>query len=288
MKVPPPNRTHATPIFLCVCRRFWGCFLFHHSFSFAMQDLVLDEKIRDWAVIPVALVMLLIGVWRHYLSLYLDSKQAASLHDVCEGFDFFFFLSLLFSLFTHYYLRQAITRARRLRQNADILPVASFHRKRAYFNDKVPSLPLITFHLFIFSSFHLFMKKKKKSSPKRGMKSFPSDNLYFYFLFKRDQDYLFERLTSRRTLLVLLTLCVLFSFLFFFFLSILHSILSSPFFHFSSFLSLSLSFFSFYFFFSLPFYPFFSLISLPLSLTSPPPQQKTPHSSLKPEWIPLP
>uniref|UniRef100_A0A7S4UVR3 ER membrane protein complex subunit 3 n=1 Tax=Paramoeba aestuarina TaxID=180227 RepID=A0A7S4UVR3_9EUKA len=81
-----------------------------------MQDLVLDEKIRDWAVIPVALVMLLVGVWRHYLSVYLDSSASASLHDVCEG--------------------QALTRSRRLRQNADILPVSSFHRKRAFFNDK--------------------------------------------------------------------------------------------------------------------------------------------------------
>ena len=89
-------------------------------FFFTMQDLVLDEKIRDWAVIPVALVMLLVGVWRHYLSLYLDSSASASLHDVCEGFVvvvvflffflffffFFFFLSFPFLFFLFLFFHQ--------------------------------------------------------------------------------------------------------------------------------------------------------------------------------------
>ncbi|WVR09076.1 hypothetical protein IAU60_006137 [Kwoniella sp. DSM 27419] len=47
----------------------------------AEQDLYLDPSIRDWVLIPITLIMVLVGVLRHYVTLLLNSapkKQAAA------------------------------------------------------------------------------------------------------------------------------------------------------------------------------------------------------------------
>ncbi|OCF41936.1 hypothetical protein I317_04238 [Kwoniella heveanensis CBS 569] len=47
----------------------------------AEQDLYLDPSIRDWVLIPITLIMVLVGVLRHYVTLLLNSapkKQAAN------------------------------------------------------------------------------------------------------------------------------------------------------------------------------------------------------------------
>ncbi|WVQ81262.1 hypothetical protein IAT38_003385 [Cryptococcus sp. DSM 104549] len=47
----------------------------------AEQDLYLDPSIRDWVLIPITLIMLLVGILRHYVTQLLNSapkKQAAA------------------------------------------------------------------------------------------------------------------------------------------------------------------------------------------------------------------
>ncbi|WWC91254.1 uncharacterized protein L201_006197 [Kwoniella dendrophila CBS 6074] len=47
----------------------------------AEQDLYLDPSIRDWVLIPITLIMVLVGVLRHYVTLLLNSppkKQPAA------------------------------------------------------------------------------------------------------------------------------------------------------------------------------------------------------------------
>ncbi|WRT69019.1 uncharacterized protein IL334_006001 [Kwoniella shivajii] len=47
----------------------------------AEQDLYLDPSIRDWVLIPITLIMVLVGVLRHYVTLLLNSppkKQLAA------------------------------------------------------------------------------------------------------------------------------------------------------------------------------------------------------------------
>ncbi|KIR26668.1 hypothetical protein I307_02016 [Cryptococcus deuterogattii 99/473] len=47
----------------------------------AEQDLYLDPSIRDWVLVPITLIMLLVGVLRHYVTQFLNSapkKQTAA------------------------------------------------------------------------------------------------------------------------------------------------------------------------------------------------------------------
>ena len=40
------------------------------------EDLVLDTAIRDWVLIPLSIVMVLIGVLRYFVSKLMRSQQA--------------------------------------------------------------------------------------------------------------------------------------------------------------------------------------------------------------------
>ena len=75
------------------------------------EDLVLDTAIRDWVLIPLSVVMVLIGVLRYFVSKLMHSSQTPDAKIVKEGyftysystldcyvasfFFFFFFLSLI-------------------------------------------------------------------------------------------------------------------------------------------------------------------------------------------------
>ena len=50
------------------------------------EDLVLDTAIRDWVLIPLSVVMVLIGVLRYFVSKLMRSDQVPDLKIVKEGY----------------------------------------------------------------------------------------------------------------------------------------------------------------------------------------------------------
>lgn len=69
------------------------------------EDLVLDTAIRDWVLIPLSVVMVLIGVLRYFVSKLMRSSQTLDAKIVKEGYfhhystvdyvAFFFLLNLI-------------------------------------------------------------------------------------------------------------------------------------------------------------------------------------------------
>ena len=49
------------------------------------EDLVLDTAIRDWVLIPLTVVMILIGVLRYFVSKLMRSQQNPDAKVVREG-----------------------------------------------------------------------------------------------------------------------------------------------------------------------------------------------------------
>ena len=80
------------------------------------EDLVLDTAIRDWVLIPLSVVMVLIGVLRYFVSKLMRSSQLPDAKIVKEG--------------------QVIVRARNLRAGANFIPAKSFRSRRAYFSNE--------------------------------------------------------------------------------------------------------------------------------------------------------
>lgn len=81
------------------------------------EDLVLDTAIRDWVLIPLSVVMVLIGILRNFVSkLMRSSSQPPDLKLLKEG--------------------QVIVRARNLRSAANYIPPKSFRARRIYFSNE--------------------------------------------------------------------------------------------------------------------------------------------------------
>jgi hypothetical protein len=80
------------------------------------EDLVLDTAIRDWVLIPLSVVMVLIGVLRYFVSKLMRSTQTPDAKIIKEG--------------------QVIIRARNLRASANFIPPKSFRARRAYFSNE--------------------------------------------------------------------------------------------------------------------------------------------------------
>ncbi|KAL2475725.1 Protein of unknown function DUF106 [Abeliophyllum distichum] len=81
------------------------------------EDLVLDTAIRDWVLIPLSVVMVLIGILRYFVSkLMRSSNQVPDPKMVKEG--------------------QVIIRARNLRAAANYIPAKSFRARRVYFSNE--------------------------------------------------------------------------------------------------------------------------------------------------------
>lgn len=57
------------------------------------EDLVLDTAIRDWVLIPLSVVMVLIGVLRYFVSKLMHSSQTPDAKIVKEGYAYPLFLS---------------------------------------------------------------------------------------------------------------------------------------------------------------------------------------------------
>ncbi|CAK7345046.1 unnamed protein product [Dovyalis caffra] len=80
------------------------------------EDLVLDTAIRDWVLIPLTVVMILIGILRYFVSKLMRSQQNPDAKVVKEG--------------------QVVVRARNLRAGANFIPAKSFRARRAYFSNE--------------------------------------------------------------------------------------------------------------------------------------------------------
>ncbi|KAK9151440.1 hypothetical protein Syun_009749 [Stephania yunnanensis] len=80
------------------------------------EELVLDTAIRDWVLIPLSVVMVLIGVLRHFVAKLMRSNQTLDAKIVKEG--------------------QVIVRARNLRAGANFIPLKSFRARKVYYNNE--------------------------------------------------------------------------------------------------------------------------------------------------------
>lgn len=80
------------------------------------EDLVLDTAIRDWVLIPLSVVMVLIGILRYFVSKIMRTFQTPDGKIVKEG--------------------QVIIRARNLRSSADFIPPKSFRARRVYYSNE--------------------------------------------------------------------------------------------------------------------------------------------------------
>uniref|UniRef100_A0A0D6R3H8 ER membrane protein complex subunit 3 n=2 Tax=Araucaria TaxID=25666 RepID=A0A0D6R3H8_ARACU len=80
------------------------------------EELVLDTAIRNWVLVPLSVVMVLIGILRHFVSKLMRSTQlpdAKSLKEV-----------------------QLVMRVRNLRAAAALIPARSFRARRIYYNNE--------------------------------------------------------------------------------------------------------------------------------------------------------
>eukprot|EP00850_Spirogloea_muscicola_P006777 SM000032S12161 [mRNA] locus=s32:790445:792459:- [translate_table: standard] len=82
----------------------------------ASRDLVLDTAIRDWVLLPLTVVMVLIGVLRHLVTKLMHSDPPVDPKALREG--------------------QIVLRARMLRSNAGYIPGKAFRLRRHYFNNE--------------------------------------------------------------------------------------------------------------------------------------------------------
>eukprot|EP00475_Leptophrys_vorax_P006949 TRINITY_DN14359_c0_g1_i1.p1 TRINITY_DN14359_c0_g1~~TRINITY_DN14359_c0_g1_i1.p1 ORF type:complete len:252 (+),score=32.08 TRINITY_DN14359_c0_g1_i1:138-893(+) len=77
-----------------------------------MGNLVLDPQIRDWVLVPLTVVMVLIGVLRHFVAKLMRTDAKLDIKAVKEG--------------------QIVIRARNLRGAAGFIPARSFSARRQY------------------------------------------------------------------------------------------------------------------------------------------------------------
>ncbi|XP_078176349.1 uncharacterized protein LOC144569751 [Carex rostrata] len=80
------------------------------------DDLVLDTTIRNWVLVPLSVVMVLIGILRYFVTKLTRSSQNPDKKAIKEG--------------------QAIIRARNLRSGAHLIPSKSFRSRRIYFTNE--------------------------------------------------------------------------------------------------------------------------------------------------------
>jgi len=107
-----------------------------------MEDLlVLDPKIRDWVLIPILCIMLLVSILRQNITKIIQSPKKMTLKSIQERFEFhqnhfckkrFLKLSILHS--------HTLQRSKSLRNNGNLIPEASFQSRRAYFTNKMDGI----------------------------------------------------------------------------------------------------------------------------------------------------
>ncbi|KAA3478747.1 ER membrane protein complex subunit 3-like [Gossypium australe] len=95
------------------------------------EDLVLDTAIRDWVLIPLSVVMVLIGILRYFVSKLMRSFQVPDPKIVKEGH--------VDKLISHRFTRSRVLlpgKARNLRGAANFIPPKSFRSRRVYFSNE--------------------------------------------------------------------------------------------------------------------------------------------------------
>ncbi|GJM98383.1 hypothetical protein PR202_ga15391 [Eleusine coracana subsp. coracana] len=83
------------------------------------EELVLDTAIRDWVLVPLSVVMVLIGVLRYFVSKLMRSPVPSTPPDpkhVKEG--------------------QVVIRARNLRSNSQYIPAKAFKARKVYYTNE--------------------------------------------------------------------------------------------------------------------------------------------------------
>ncbi|KAJ0808722.1 putative integral membrane protein EMC3/TMCO1 [Helianthus annuus] len=80
------------------------------------EELVLDTAIRDWVLIPLSVVMVLIGILRYFVSKLMRTSQLPDSKIIKEG--------------------QVIIRARNLRAAANFIPVKAFRARKVYYTNE--------------------------------------------------------------------------------------------------------------------------------------------------------
>eukprot|EP01116_Phalansterium_solitarium_P011125 TRINITY_DN2672_c1_g1_i1.p1 TRINITY_DN2672_c1_g1~~TRINITY_DN2672_c1_g1_i1.p1 ORF type:complete len:330 (+),score=151.60 TRINITY_DN2672_c1_g1_i1:63-1052(+) len=80
-----------------------------------MPDLHLDSQIRDWVLVPILIVVVLVAVIRNNLTKILKTDPKVDLKAVQQA--------------------QTLLRARRLRLHGNRIPLGSFNMRRHYFNN---------------------------------------------------------------------------------------------------------------------------------------------------------
>jgi len=85
-----------------------------------MTNLILDPQIRDWVLIHIVVVMFLVAILRHHTTKLMRGDRKPDLKNIRET--------------------QILLRAKRLKTNANKIPIASFHMRKMFFNDKETGL----------------------------------------------------------------------------------------------------------------------------------------------------
>jgi len=80
-----------------------------------ITDILLDDKIRDWVLLPIVLVVFLVAIVRQNVSLLIQGERKPELKKIQE--------------------RQILLRSQRLRVNGKCLSKSSFDRRKSFFND---------------------------------------------------------------------------------------------------------------------------------------------------------
>lgn len=78
------------------------------------SDLVVDPQIRVWVFLPIVVITFLVGILRHYISIFLTSHKKVDIQQLQDS--------------------QLILRSRLLRQNCKYIPYTSFLMRRYAFN----------------------------------------------------------------------------------------------------------------------------------------------------------
>jgi len=94
-----------------------------------MDHLVLDPAIRDWVVIPMVVILIIVGMGRHYVQQLISSDQPIKLDDMRR--------------------QQTAIRSQRLRNNGSYICEDAFNMRKLYFirkkvgilREKVPGPP---------------------------------------------------------------------------------------------------------------------------------------------------
>ena len=116
------------------------------------QTLELDPAIRNWVILPLTIVIMLVGVCRHYVSLLIKSEEKAELETASQ--------------------MQTLQRAQRLRGSSHFLRPSAWLQRKVYFTKKGGAL----------KSSHLSGPKNPMMDPKNpggGMMNMMKNNMLF-------------------------------------------------------------------------------------------------------------